>query len=1084
MPYDPLMTQFLTQGQMGHMPEAQFMTPHDYGAYRTLPGMQQMGAMPQQQMSMWQAYLIQNQGRIPFMGDDSPPYVFDVYNPAASQPWYQTMAQRRWQDAQTSIGAGVTDIGAATGVALGVGGLPGLAAGALAPSVTAPAMDRVRGMRDIQASTIPRIMGGPDVSGFGYGFSAPAAQRLDESVRRMGAGDMIFRQEDYRELLDEGVDRSLFDFDISEQQYTQTLRTLRDNVEVMQKLLGSTDFKELTRNMKRLLDMGMDPEFMGAATRLQAGYGFTAGRGIEEMTQAFGQPGAMAFTRAGLTPYQGSFQAMSAAASVEMSRRLGIVSPEEVARQGGVSGMAQAETQNIAQFLGADGGFADMMVAGAIGPDGEMDTDFIRGIASGEISYDQVFSRAQQTMAERPEDFLTHRDQYRHEMIDELGPEGAETAIFQIAQQVGSEAHPDANFRTQTTAGLMQLGFDRETAAQISQRWSSVEYQELRREQLETQRRHMIEEGRARELYEDSPVRSAMISLREGLHRVGEETYGRWMGRRARRTEAEERAAMGHIGPEADHMDLLIDRADALFESGRGIDEDTRRSYEEFIGTADDSILRLATAEERHRLEAYDDPTVTQTGWGLRQLQLAERAFIDGSDGQELRDRLGIEDADRALEARLSQYDITDSDGLLRRRGLAGALGSEFVQELSEIDTAEELSDYVDEPVEQIRERGLSKRDDIISYLTRQEDIDRDEAKHIWRDLATEEGMHLIRDEDFMRSIHGVLGQDDAYVARYQEEYRDRWDTAYGMGDLQEFQEETRSMLRDVFGEGRTDEIIRIMEDPDQARSMEAAVTLGALAEGGQQVLDSERAREHLTERLREMGIEEPGEIVEHLHRHAGFVDDELEERFMDALDLEPEQIEQFRDLGRTLESDERLRDRISPWFGGALGFIGDDSRGTGLGGFFELMEETGERNIIQAMGTQRQRIEETMGTGVEDLITMDAEEVAERLDSAEGDERTVLQALHRLHEDDDWDVGEMELLFAVGDQGELGDRREEATTLVGEEEALENIDQGISDINSIIRTINDTHDSLDDTIDSLTTEIKKLNTFLRENNG
>ena len=36
--YGPLATQYLTGGQMGYMPQAQYLTPAEYGAFRTLPG--------------------------------------------------------------------------------------------------------------------------------------------------------------------------------------------------------------------------------------------------------------------------------------------------------------------------------------------------------------------------------------------------------------------------------------------------------------------------------------------------------------------------------------------------------------------------------------------------------------------------------------------------------------------------------------------------------------------------------------------------------------------------------------------------------------------------------------------------------------------------------------------------------------------------------------------------------------------------------------------------------------------------------------------------------------------------------------
>ena len=1029
MQYDPLMTQFLTQGQMGHMPQAQFLTPQEYGAYRTLPGMQQMGAMPQHQMSMWQAYLIQNQGRMPFMGEGSPPYVFDVYNPAVSQPWYQTMAQRRWQDARASMGGAVADVGASIGVGMGVGavagGIPGVAAGLAASQVSAPYMDRVAGMRDIQSQTIPRIMGGQDVSGLGYGFSAPAAQRLDESIRRMGAGDMIFRQEDYRDILEHGVDRGLFDFDINEQQYTQTLRTLRDNVEVMQKLVGSTDFRELMQNMKRLMDMGMDPEMMGAATRMQAGFGFTAGRGIEEMTQAFGQPGAMAFTQAGLTPYQGSFQAMSAAASVEMSRRLGIVGPEEVARMGGVSGMTQRETQGHAQFMGSDRGLSDIMVAASMSG-GQMNPDVVRRLASGEMSYQEAMNRANQTMGEDPANFLLHRDQMRHEFMDEAGPRGFENIIYHMSNQIGSEVLPGADQRTQMSAGLMQMGYDRETAAQLSQRMSSREFHELRREQLETELRHIEEEGIARELYEDSPIRSAMVSAREGLHRIGEETYGRFAGRRARRLEREERAQMGRVGSMYDYGGLMDREFERMLEDGGAVDEDIMGMYRDFRGSAGDP-RELATARERQIMQgtASEAQLITEgrsgaaIEWELEQLQLADRAFRDGVTGDRFREVVGTRASDHTLTRRF-------------------------------------------------QDAGLRRRDDLT----------RDRVQSILQEefgVSAEEARQYTRDEEFMMSLHGLLGEgSDAYSASMIKDYRDRMGGAYQIGDLERHEEETRSMLRDLVGEGRADQMMAVLADPEHADALTILTSLGAAEETGGGALESESVRKRLVRALKDRGIDNAEEIVEQMRRTGSPRD---RAAILEKLGLDPEIMDDFIEMGATLETDQGF---IRTHLGGIAGrFGGDALTGTGLEAFMGETDEIMKRLTAQGYESIRQTTEEVMGKDISGLLGLSKGEISRRLEDASGKERTVLEALKSLHTEDELAIDERSLVAAVGARG-IGEVARSPAALYGEEERAEEIRDEMDDIDAILSSIGDTNNKLATVTGNLDKTLQELNTTLQ----
>ena len=561
--YDPLAVQFMTQGQMGHMPDSQYLTPNEYGAFRTLPNMNMMGAMPHQQMSMWQSYLIQNQGRLPFTGSSGTPYIFDVYNPAAEQSWYQTMAMRRWQDAQTSIGAGFTDTVARVGVAAALGGIPGLAVGALMPDITAPYIDRVRGMREAQGISIPKIMGGPDVAqGLGYGFSAPAARSLDASMRQMGASDMIFKQEDYKEMLKLGVDRGLFDFDISSSQYEKSIKTLRDNLEVMMKLLGSSDFKELTKSMKRLMDMGMSPEMMAMGTRMHAGYGFTTGLSVDAMMSAYGQPGAMAFSQRGLTPYQGSFQAMATAANVEISKRLGILDPGQLSRMGGVSGISQRLTDQDARDWSTPGGYGDMVTAYAYDPEtGEIDTDRLDAFTSGKISVEDVFRQgAKNIKGDNYVNFLTNMDKLKQQTIDHMGAEGNEQAKFNAALSLGEYANPGGSVRDKLASGYMLLNMERRDAELLADQQSDPRYWETKKQQSNTQLRHMQESAMDEFSYYRSPLRSAWVGVRSWIEEMGDSVYGSKLDREARENQRKEDEARGIyvLAPEGSHRSFTL----------------------------------------------------------------------------------------------------------------------------------------------------------------------------------------------------------------------------------------------------------------------------------------------------------------------------------------------------------------------------------------------------------------------------------------------------------------------------------------------------------------------------------------------
>ena len=91
--YGPLATQYLTGGQMGYMPQAQYLTPAEYGAFRTLPGPAPTNYQ-NQMPGLLQSWMIRNYGA-PF---GLPKYTFNTYNPAVNQQQYMSNIRRHSGD--------------------------------------------------------------------------------------------------------------------------------------------------------------------------------------------------------------------------------------------------------------------------------------------------------------------------------------------------------------------------------------------------------------------------------------------------------------------------------------------------------------------------------------------------------------------------------------------------------------------------------------------------------------------------------------------------------------------------------------------------------------------------------------------------------------------------------------------------------------------------------------------------------------------------------------------------------------------------------------------------------------------------
>ncbi|MGN1038706.1 MAG: hypothetical protein ACI4P0_04855, partial [Mailhella sp.] len=132
-PQNPLAVQFMTQGQMGYMPEAQYLTPSSYGAFRTLPPAAAPAGVDMDP-GILHSYLIRNRGSIFGL----PAYTFNTYNPAVNQNQYIHQITRRSYDSFASMGATAADFGLNMGLSgmamAALGGFTplGLAAGAAA----------------------------------------------------------------------------------------------------------------------------------------------------------------------------------------------------------------------------------------------------------------------------------------------------------------------------------------------------------------------------------------------------------------------------------------------------------------------------------------------------------------------------------------------------------------------------------------------------------------------------------------------------------------------------------------------------------------------------------------------------------------------------------------------------------------------------------------------------------------------------------------------------------------------------------------------------------------------------------------
>jgi hypothetical protein len=384
-----------------------------------------------QQPNLWQSYMTAHRGN-PFGAMPGPGafnYLVNTYNPGVNQTYAQTMAGRRTRDAGFAIGGGAADVLASTvaGAAMAgpFGAVGGLAAGLMMPSVSAPFNDRIRQTRSIQQGSMPNVISGSDVSrSLHQGFSAPAAQSIDSFIRKSASTDMVFKEEDYRSILKQGGAQKLFDFSGNAEQYKQTMKTMVGNAGVMMSTLEAMDLESLMPKMKRLLDMGAKLTSQPQVAAHQKTYARTLGLSVDEAVETFGKAGAMIYSQMGMTPIAGELQNMASGSLVEIRKRLGLISPAELARQGGVSGMAQNMTQSMGQMNMES---KDYTTAYLMNEEGTgYDQAKLAKLMSGKISQQEVL----QLGGNRLKDpgsymrFAANKDEVWSKVMEDQGPQG------------------------------------------------------------------------------------------------------------------------------------------------------------------------------------------------------------------------------------------------------------------------------------------------------------------------------------------------------------------------------------------------------------------------------------------------------------------------------------------------------------------------------------------------------------------------------------------------------------------------------------------------------------------------------------
>lgn len=552
---NPLATQFMTGGQMEYMPSAQFLTSSQYGAFRTTPSYAEDHRVVQNP-TLWQSYLQANRGRVLGMGSD---YFVNNYLPQVNQYKHQALAQRRVSDAGSAFGGAATDMfggmaGSAIGAALTMGNPVGaFVGGMIMPSIAAPYMDRIRQSRDMQQVSMSKIIGGPDVSkGLRQGFSMSASMGIEENIKKSAITDRLFNEEDLRKIQKLGMEAGLYDFEGTERDYKKALTVLKKHVKFAQGMLETSDLGEVMKDLKRLQRMGMSKgTFMDVAS-LENTYGRMAGLNHEQMINTYGQQGALTFSQNGLTGYQGSLESMAAAGRIEMKKRLHMITESELARRGGVSGMAQTETQNTATSINRIRDFILPALAKQ-GKDGNvdysnLDVNAIKDMMTGKMTLRDAMGVTSDRISRGPKEILNYeanKDEATKQLMDQLGPEGFKLLEYQTAKQEGARMGY-TTLKEQLTAGYEVVnGLKPDEARLRAEEWTNPEYLKNIQEQISQGERTRKNQAYSERKQDNTVWNRLGEKFSSAMYNIGGKAYASYAADQAIEKDREENEKLG-----------------------------------------------------------------------------------------------------------------------------------------------------------------------------------------------------------------------------------------------------------------------------------------------------------------------------------------------------------------------------------------------------------------------------------------------------------------------------------------------------------------------------------------------------------
>ena len=185
---------------------------------------------------------------------------------------------------------------------------------------------------------------GNPVTGGGLGFRE--SYEMASEITRAGIQDMAFSTSDYAAIADMSARAGLMD-NVKARQITQRVKDVAEQIKLIMAISKDPDIKNAIEELSKLNLAGASVtggQFSNAAAAYRGlgNLASQAGVSIQRLMNTVGAQGQYMFQAAGMTPYLGQMAAANVYSGFAAAQRVGLLSPAQLARMGGLEGATQS----------------------------------------------------------------------------------------------------------------------------------------------------------------------------------------------------------------------------------------------------------------------------------------------------------------------------------------------------------------------------------------------------------------------------------------------------------------------------------------------------------------------------------------------------------------------------------------------------------------------------------------------------------------------------------------------------------------------------------------------------------------------